>query len=245
MLTQSPDADWIAEHRRVWEQKASLRAVYERWFTQLHDACVPGAPVVELGCGAGLFKQRYPEVLATDAAMNPYADRIVDASALPFADASVGTYVMLDVFHHLPEPARFLAEAARTLLPGGRVVMIEPWVGLAGRLLYRYVHHEECDLGVDPAAPWNRADKDHMQGNVALPYLYFRPGGHLGALDVPLRVVRREPFAALPWLLSGGFQPFSLLAPSLATAAHALDRMLSTVPALTATRCTLILERRS
>jgi hypothetical protein len=35
------------------------------------------------------------------------------------------------------------------------------------------------------------------------------------------------------------------LAPSLATAAHALDRMLSTVPALTATRCTLILERRS
>jgi len=73
VLTQAPPADWIAEHRRVWARKAALRAVYERWFAVLHDACGAGAPAVELGCGAGLFKQRYPEVLATDATANPYA----------------------------------------------------------------------------------------------------------------------------------------------------------------------------
>ena len=50
-----------------------------------------------------------------------------------------------------------------------------------------------------------------MEGNAALPYLYFRAGGHLERAGLPLRVVRREPFAALPWLLSGGFQPYGLL----------------------------------
>jgi len=243
VLTHSPSADWIAQHRHTWSRKAALRAVYERWFVDLHAQCRGGAPVVELGCGAGLFKERYPEVIATDISANPYADRVVDAAALPFADASVGAFVMLDVFHHLPDPARFLAEAARALPPGGRVAMIEPWVGLAGRVLYRYVHHEECALGVDPAAPWSTGDKDPMRGNVALPYLYFRAGGHLERLNLPLRVVRRAPFAAVPWLLSGGFQSFGLLPPALVPAAHALDRVASAFPALTATRCALTLER--
>jgi SAM-dependent methyltransferase len=243
VLTQAPADDWIAEHRRVWARKGGLRAVYERWFDDLRAACMPAAPVVELGCGAGLFKQRYPEVLATDAGENPFADRIVDASALPFGDATVGTFVMLDVFHHLPQPAIFLAEAARALVPGGRVAMIEPWVGLAGHLLYRYVHHETCDLRVDPAQPWQGAGKDPMEGNVALPYLYFRPGGHLERLSLPLRIVRRTRFAALPWLLSGGFQSFSLLPAACAAAAQACDRALSAVPALTASRCAVVLER--
>jgi SAM-dependent methyltransferase len=243
MLTQAPAAAWLAEHRRVWARKDGLRAVYERWFAELRGACVPDAPVVELGCGAGLFKQRYPEVLATDAGENPFADRIVDASALPFADATVGSFVMLDVFHHLPHPAAFLAEAARTLIRGGRIAMIEPWIGVGGRLLYRYVHHETCDLTADPAAPWADAGKDPMEGNVALPYLYFRPGGHLERLALPLRISRRAPFAALPWLLSGGFQSLNLLPGVCAAAAQACDRALSTVPALTATRCAIVLER--
>jgi hypothetical protein len=82
-----------------------------------------------------------------------------------------------------------------------------------------------------------------MDGNVALPYLFFGPGGYLERLHLPLRVVRCEPFAALPWLLSGGFQPVGFLPAWLTPAAEALDRILSTIPALTATRCHLVLER--
>jgi SAM-dependent methyltransferase len=81
--------------------------------------------------------------------------------------------VLLDVFHHLPRPGAFLAEAARVLRPGGHVAMLEPWIGLAGRLFYRHVHHEALDLSVDPERPWEDATKLPMQGNAALPYLYF------------------------------------------------------------------------
>jgi SAM-dependent methyltransferase len=243
MLTQTPTADWLAAHRRVWEKKRVLRQVYTQWFGLLRGACAPGSPLVEIGCGPAFFKRVYPEIVATDTRMNAYADCIVDAHELPFGEAAVGNLVMLDVFHHLVDPQRFLSEAAHVLRRGGRIVMLEPWLGLAGRWFYRCVHHEECDLQVDPARPWDSGAKDPMQGNAALPYLYFRPGGYLDRLSLPLAVVERRPFAALPWLLSGGFQPFSLLPPALASAADAVDRFLTRAPALTASRCLVVIER--
>ena len=243
MVSHAPSADWLADHRRVWLEKRSLRLVYTRWFRTLRSACAEGTPVIELGCGPGLFKELYPDVVATDTRPSPYADGVVDAAALPFADGELANLVMLDVFHHLPEPTRFLQEAARTLRRGGRLVMIEPWVGLAGRWFYRYVHHEECDLDVDPAAPWGSAGKEPMQGNVALPYLYFRRGGHLEHLELPLAVLRRKPFAALPWLLSGGFQPFGFLPARLVGPAEVVDRVVSLAAPLTASRCVIIVER--
>jgi SAM-dependent methyltransferase len=243
MLSAAPSIDWVVAHRDAWARKPSLRAVYRRWFRALRDGCADDGPILELGCGPGLFKELYPDVIATDADVNPYADRIVDAGALPFADGALASIVMLDVFHHLPEPERFLREAARTLRGGGRVVMIEPWLGLAGRLFFRHVHHEICDLRVDPAAPWAGPDKDPMHGNVALPYLFFQPGGHLERLDLQLRLVRREPFAALPWLLSGGFQSFGFLPLPLVGTAEGVDAIVSRLPRLTATRCLIALER--
>ena len=243
MISQAPPADWVAAHRSVWARKASLRKVYTYWFGVLRDACVQNAPIVELGCGPGFFKELYPEVVATDVAPSPYADRVVDAAALPFGDGEVGTIVFVDVFHHLPRPQQFLREAARTLRPGGRLVMLEPWMGLAGRLLFRYVHHEDCDLSVSPADPWGAGTKDPMQGNAALPYLYFRAGGHVEQMDVPLRVIHRQAFAALPWILTGGFQPISLLPAALVTAAELVDRLVSLVPSVTATRCFVVIEK--
>jgi SAM-dependent methyltransferase len=243
-LTRAPGDDWIAAHRAVWNRKPGLRRVYGRWFKALRDACVPNRSIVEIGCGPGFFKELYPEVLATDVVPNPHADRIVDGTTLPFSDDEVGNVVLLDVFHHLPDPRQFLREVARVLRPGGRLVMIEPWVGLAGRLLFRYVHHEECDLSVDPATPWDATEKrDPMTGNAALPYLYFRPHGYLERMQLPLRVVRCERFAAVPWILSGGFQPFGLLPAWLVPVVEALDRLLSLVPSLTATRSRLVVEK--
>lgn len=242
LRSEAPPADWLAAHRAAWARKPGLRQVYDRWFTTLRDACAT-PPIVELGCGPGFFKERHPELIATDAMVNPYADVVAEAASLPFGNARVGSLVLLDVFHHLPKPAAFLADAARVLRPGGRVAMVEPWIGLAGRLFYRYLHHEELDLSVDPVAPWPDASKAPMQGNAALPYLYFRAGGQLERLALPLRLVRREPFAGLPWLLSGGFQALDMLPARLTPAAERLDRLLSVPSPLTALRCLLVLER--
>ena len=44
--------------------------------------------------------------------------------ALPFADASFDLISLVHVIHHLADPARFMAEASRCLLPGGTLALI-------------------------------------------------------------------------------------------------------------------------
>ena len=241
-LSQAPPKEWIDAHRRVWATKPVLRAVYQRWFQLLRERAAAGR-IVEIGCGPGFFKAAYGDVIATDVTANPYADCILDAAVLPFAAGSLGSIVMIDVFHHLPEPERFLREAERVLRPGGRIVLVEPWIGVAGRLFWTYLHHEDCDPSVPPEAPWRGPSKDPMQGNAALPYLYFGAGGHAERLGLALRVTERQAFAGLPWLLSGGFQPFSLFPAALGGAVERVDRLLSRLPRWTATRCLITLER--
>jgi len=88
MASAPSTVDWIATHRAQWGRKAGLRIVYESYFRRLREGCVPDTPILELGCGPGFFKERYPEVIATDVVNNPRADAIIDAAALPFGTTS-------------------------------------------------------------------------------------------------------------------------------------------------------------
>ena len=64
------------------------------------------------------------ELAATFLAGHPRIGmRIMDAAQLSFADDSVDLVAMVRVLHHLPDPARELAEIARILRPGGTAVI--------------------------------------------------------------------------------------------------------------------------
>src|SRR4029079_4090534 len=45
--------------------------------------------------------------------------------ALPIGDAEIDLVLLVLVLHHVPDPARALAEAARVLKPGGRLVVVD------------------------------------------------------------------------------------------------------------------------
>lgn len=99
-------------------------------------AAVGDGPLVEVGCGAGTVTRRLSGprwVLDTSlralltACEDPDAVPVVaDAAALPLRDRSVGTLVAANVVDVLPAPDVFLAEAARVLTPGGRLVLSTP-----------------------------------------------------------------------------------------------------------------------
>jgi ubiquinone/menaquinone biosynthesis C-methylase UbiE len=99
--------------------------------------------VLEIGAGTGLNLAHYPDEVAElvlvepDPAMRKRLSRrtgrigrqtdVVDAGAeaLPFADASFDTVVCTLVLCTVPSPDRALAEIARVLAPGGRLLFIE------------------------------------------------------------------------------------------------------------------------
>jgi SAM-dependent methyltransferase len=100
-------------------------------------------------------------------------DETLDALAFPDADGAVANIVMLDVFHHLSDTARFLDEAARVLAPGGRVIMVEPYCSTVSTFFYTRFHHERTDLSADPFVVDDGTAASPMDSNQALPTLVF------------------------------------------------------------------------
>jgi phosphatidylethanolamine/phosphatidyl-N-methylethanolamine N-methyltransferase len=113
----------------------------------------PGERVLIVGAGTGADLPLLPsgiEVLATDItpAMLARAQRWVDAApagaprvtlavmdgqALDLEDASFDAVVLHLILAVIPDPARCLGEAARVLKPGGRVAVMDKFLGEGAR----------------------------------------------------------------------------------------------------------------
>jgi ArsR family transcriptional regulator len=100
------------------------------------------AVVGDLGCGTGqvseLLAPHVGQVIAVDGSIEmleaarrrlkglPNVDvRRGALEALPIDDGKLDIAILSLVLHHQPDPARVLAEAARVLAPGGRVLVVD------------------------------------------------------------------------------------------------------------------------
>ena len=93
-----------------------------------------GARMLDAGAGEGKYahyfdRQRYCGVdLAVGDAAWDYSnlDVLADLTALPFRTGAFQAAINVVTLEHLREPARALAEIARTLEPGGRLLLAAP-----------------------------------------------------------------------------------------------------------------------
>jgi SAM-dependent methyltransferase len=236
----------LQAQRAAWDRRPLLRLLYRDWFRRIERelSAMPG-PTVELGAGIGAFKEFRPETVSTDALPSAWADAVVDAEELPYDDGSVANLVMVDVFHHLPRPGRFLSEAGRALAPGGRVVMVEPYCSPVSTPLYRRFHQERTDLSADPFGGDALSSDEPFEGNQALPTLVFWRGlERYRAAHPELEVTHRERLALLAYPLSGGFTRRPLVPPRVGRALLAAERGLAFAAPLMAFRCLVTLELR-
>jgi SAM-dependent methyltransferase len=246
--TQAHDA--LLRQRRLWQRKPVLRRIYnEEFFARLVSSRKTAGVCIEVGGGAGFFKELLPSVFCTDLIPCPWLDAVVDAQRLPFRASSISNIFGLDMLHHLAAPMMFLSEVQRVLIPGGRLILVEPWITPLSRFIYRYLHQEDCDLS---AQPWDAdgsgfpRNKKAFEGNQAIPYLLFGPRTLSRTLEAlkDLKVVAVEPFCLFAYLLSFGFKPMSLLPEFLYPAVSKLERQ--TLPVwrrLGALRVLLVLEK--
>jgi len=239
----------LEEHRRLWEAKPVLARVYSPWFERLLGEAGRGARVVEIGAGPGTLqsfaKQARPDLrwLATDLEPVPWNDVAADAGRLPLKSGWASAVLGLDVLHHLPDPEAFFREAARVLATGGRLALVEPWISPLSWPVYRFLHEEDCRLGVDPWHPFPGPGKQSFDGDAAVPWRLVRdtPEARWRQLGFgPPRVVRLNTFA---YLLSLGFKPGSLLPAPLVGPLQALDRWSGGLARLTALRAFVAWDR--
>jgi SAM-dependent methyltransferase len=102
-----------------------------------------GRRVLDLGCGSGYGAARVAEVAASVHAVDVSAEAVAYAAAtyaranttfsviqadadLPFADGQFDVVLSFQVIEHVRDHAAYLAQAARVLAEGGRLVLITP-----------------------------------------------------------------------------------------------------------------------
>lgn len=233
-------------YRNIWNRKPTLRAVYRDIYRRILSQCGSG-PILEIGGGSGNFKSVEPGCVSTDVVSAPWLDAVCDAQQLPFADASFGNIVMMDVLHHLESPLVFFKEAARVLAPGGRLIFCDPAITPFSSIFYRLFHEEPFDLSVNPLAIETLTRGRHpWESNQGIPTLLV--GRHREALRraVPsLTFVSVDYFAFLAYPLSGGFKRWAMLpAAAVKPLCDAEWRARKLLGRLTAFRLLAVFEKR-
>jgi len=183
-----------------------------------------------------------PEAITSEVFVCPGVQSVIDARKLPFPDGSLAI-VMTDVMHHIADAERFLAEAQRALVPGGRILMIEPWVSAWSRFVYTRFHLEPFR---PEASAWEFPSSGPLSGaNGALPWMIFHRDLAVFRKRFPrLEVTRVEPFMPLCYLVSGG-ESMRALAPAWSFRAwKGLERLLAPLMGLLAMFAFIAVERR-
>lgn len=224
------------QHRRAWNSNRALRICYREWYGLIR-ANLPArdlGPWVEIGSGPGLAKEFIPELVLTDIVQAPWHERQALAESLPFPASSVGALVLFDVLHHVAVPPHFFTEADRVLCPGGRIVLIEPYISPISYVIYGHFHEEPAILSADPLAltraPSDEA-KDPFTSNQAIPTLLFcRDHRRRFAQAFPnLVVTRLRRMAGLAYPATGGFNRRPFLPFPMWRALYSLERLLPEV----------------
>lgn len=137
---------WFAEHAAEWDAIRSLHIAESEVETATVAALSDSAigRLVDIGTGTGrmiellgpraitaLGVDRSPEMLRmarsklAEAGLVAAELRQGDMYALPLADRSADTVILHQVLHYAQQPSAAIAEAARLIAPGGRLLIVD------------------------------------------------------------------------------------------------------------------------
>jgi len=146
------------------------RSFYGALETVAAPFLVPGARVLDVGCGTGALLVRLVaqhQIVATGIDPSPEMARIAQgahpelsictgqAEHLPFAANSFEMVLACLSYHHFDKQQAFITEARRVLVPGGRLFIAEPNVPKPVRFILRHsariiphseVFHDPADI---------------------------------------------------------------------------------------------------
>jgi len=168
---------------------------------------------IELGAGVIPMSKLDSRIESTDIVPAEHLNGVLDATNLDIEDSTVSGFFLQNTFHHIPDPKAFFEETSRVLIPGGRIVILDPYFNRLSKLLYpRLFKTEDFDM----KGAWDGANQHAMIGaNQALSYIVFiRDQQYFNTMFPELRIVQKLPVSfGLRYILTGGLN-FHKLAPS-------------------------------
>ena len=199
----SPEATEF--HRSVIASKPFLKRLYDSNYRDVLSlrSSSPEGPSIEIGSGFGLIKEHDANLVTSDICFMPGLDVVFDATHLPFAPNSINSFVLTNSLHHLSDVESFLGEAARCLMPGGRICILDsantPW----SRFVLKNFHHEPFD----ETAGWKIESGGRLtHANQALSWIVFsRDRARFEKLFPSLKIRSSHSYQSFRYVASGGF----------------------------------------
>jgi len=231
------------KHKEIILEKPYLK----RWYQDFYEVFIKesrkikGGKYLEIGSGGGFLKEVFPEVITSDILNLPGVDQVFSAEELPFKENELASIMMLNVFHHIPKPYLFLQEAERTLIKGGKIIMIEPANSALGRFIYKRFHHEPFD---ETGGREIQAGNPLSNSNQALPYIYFERDTDIFKKEFPqLKISSIKYHSPFSYVISGGVSRSAMLPYFMYNFVKGMEWLLSPLSKQLGLFCTIEIEK--
>ena len=198
-------------HKSLIKDKGFLRQIYLEWYEQIAARISENqGAVLEIGTGGGFLQDLIPELITSEVFYSTNSRLTLNGNSLPFKNNSLKNIILIDVFHHIPEPRPFLSEACRCLQEEGSLIMLEPWVTTWSKFIYANLHHEPF---LPNATNWSFPPTGPLSGaNGAVPWIIFQRDRTIFEKDFPeLKIADIQLTMPFRYLLSGGVSMRSLM----------------------------------
>jgi len=197
----------VITNDRIGFEKSNraLGFLYKEWYRLISKTLseIDGINI-ELGCGASFIDQINKSIKKTDIFFNSNTDFKLNAMdvGLNFEN-KISNLILVNVFHHISDPELFLKSAEKSLLAGGRIIMIEPSNNYWSRLVYKFIAHEPFDT---KQTDWKFQSKDPLlDSNQALSWIIFeRDYKKFKNLFPRFSLIQKKNMMTFSYLLSGG-----------------------------------------
>jgi SAM-dependent methyltransferase len=243
--------DLLRVHADVIKNKKIIRHVFEEFYElckNLDEIHLNGSgKIVEIGSGVSFIKEMNPSIVTSDIKDYDGVDIILDAQNMHFGNSQIHAFYGINCFHHLPNPKIFFSEVARTLKPGGGVVLIEPYYGLLSNIIYKKVHEDEFYDKNQLSWETGQDSGQYMTGaNQALSYIVFeRDRKIFEDLFPELEIVHSAVINNyIRYLVSGGVNFRQLLPDSAESWLSIIEKILAPFNRIFGLHQVIVLKRR-
>lgn len=235
-------------NRQIFRQKPLLKKIYNDYFEIIKKNLTinPKGGILEIG-SSGFIKEIVPQCKTSNLEKNdPLIDLEENVYSLNIERNTISNLVLIDIFHHIEFPKLALKNMYEALLTGGRIIMIEPAMGLLPRIIYKIFHHEPN--GFDQNIKWNimpstTPKKDTYFAAQSIPWRAFIKNEiDLGGDFEVKKVKCVSDFA---FLCSGGFSHKSFYSLKLYKFMKIIDKILTKLSfRLFSARMIIVLEKK-